>query len=369
MLDIRRATGSSLFLVLLASILFPLAACAGSPATPAPSPTPIPAPAQGAYWPTQGWRVSTPEAQGMESAKLAEMLAAIGQQRLDLDSILIIRNGYVVSETYLEPYNQDTTHDLYSVTKSFVSTLIGIAMDQGKIERTDQRILDFFPGRTIENLDPQKQAMTLEDVLTMRSGLDWQEGDAAYSALYQSQDWVSYMLDLPLAAPPGSKFNYCSGCSHVLSAILQQTTGRKTRDFAEQTLFKPLGIRAAAWETDPAGISFGGWGLKLTPRDMAKLGYLYLRDGRWDGQQIVSAEWVKNATREHTGTGGSLGYGYQWWTYPSLKAYAALGHAGQTIFVIPESDLVIVTTAQLDNHDPIFKLVEQYIVPAVRKSQ
>jgi CubicO group peptidase (beta-lactamase class C family) len=138
------------------------------------------------------------------------------------------------------------------------------------------------------------------------------------------------------------------------------------RDFADQYLFQPLGISNMQWDTNPDGVPIGGWGLQMTPRDMAKLGYLYLQDGQWNGQQIVSAQWVKNATQTHTETDGSLGYGYQWWTYPSLKAYTALGRYGQTIFVIPEADLVIVTTAQMENHDAIFQLIEEYIMPAVQ---
>lgn len=208
--------------------------------------------------------------------------------------------------------------------------------------------------------------MTLDDVLTMRSGLDWQEGDAVYNSMYRSQDWIKFVLDKPVVVAPGSQFNYCSGCSHLLSAAIQQTTGMKTRDFAEQFLFKPLGITNVVWETDRAGIPIGGWGLQLTPRDMAKLGYLFLRNGQWDGQQIVSPGWVKNATQKLTETDGDMGYGYQWWTYPSLSGYTALGRYGQTIFVIPESDLVIVTTAQMDDHDPIFKLIEEFIVPSVK---
>jgi CubicO group peptidase (beta-lactamase class C family) len=348
-----------------------LAGCSYSPATVAVSSSNVPTlkPATDVYWPTKAWRASTPEEQGMDSQKLAQMLAAIQEQRLSLHSLLVIRNGYIVSETYFPPYRQDTTHELYSCTKSFISTLIGIALDKAFIDRVDHRIVDFFPGRTFANLDPQKAAMTLEDVLTMRSGLDWQEGDPAYVAMYRSADWVKYVLDKPMAASPGSQFNYCSGCSHLLSAILQKATGMNTRDFAKQYLFKPLGISNFKWETDSAGIPIGGWGLQLTPRDMAKLGYLYLRGGQWDGRQIVSSAWVEDATQKHTDTDGDLGYGYQWWTVPSLAAYTALGRYGQTIFVVPAEDLVIVTTAQMEDHTEIFKIIGGYILPAVQKPQ
>ena len=362
---LHRPTRSFRLLCILSVILV---GCSSSPATVVPSNVPALPSASSTYWPTETWRTSTPEEQGMDSQKLAQMLAAIQQQHLSLHSLLIIRNGYLVSETYFEPYRQDTKHELYSCTKSFISTLIGIAVEKGYIDRTDQRILDLFSEHRFANLDAEKGDMTLEDLLTMRSGLDWQEGDPVYREMYQNSDWVKFVLDKPMAQPPGRIFNYCSGCSHLLSAILQQTTGMNTSDFAEQELFKPLGISNVHWDTDAAGIPIGGWGLQLTPRDMAKLGYLYLRDGTWEEQQVVSARWVESATQRHTETDGDLGYGYQWWTYPSLEAYAALGRYGQTIFVIPGSDLIVVTTAGMEeDHDGIFRLIEHYIVPAVQK--
>jgi CubicO group peptidase (beta-lactamase class C family) len=367
-MNIKLINRSMQFLALLCLFSLMLAGCSRPPATVAAPPVPTPAAETGAYWPTADWRTSSPEDQGMDSQKLTAMLDEIKEKHLNLHSLLIIRNGYLVSETYFESYQPNTRHPLYSVTKSFVATLIGIALDKGFINGTDQRIVDFFPERTFANLDQQKAAMTLEDTLTMRTGLDWQEGDPAYRAMYVSPDWVKYVLDEPMTTLPGNQFNYCSGCSHLLSAIVRQTTKMNPRDFAEQYLFKPLGITNVRWDTDAEGTPIGGWGLQLTPRDMAKLGYLYLRKGQWEGQQIVSAQWVENATRTHTETGGDLGYGYQWWTYPSLAAYTALGRDGQTIFVIPELDLVIVTTAEIGGHDEIFQLIQQYILPAVQES-
>jgi CubicO group peptidase (beta-lactamase class C family) len=200
----------------------------------------------------------------------------------------------------------------------------------------------------------------------MTSGLDWQEGDPAYRAMYMSNDWIQYVLDIPMREQPGEHFNYCSGCSHVLAAIVQNASEAKTQDFARKNLLQPLGISDWKWDTDAKGMAIGGWGLQLTARDMAKLGYLYLQQGTWDGKQIVSRAWVKEATRQHTTTDGALGYGYQWWTYPKWGAYAALGRYGQTIFVIPKLDLIVVTTADMEDHDAIFELVEQYIVPAAQ---
>ncbi len=342
----------------------PLATLASQPA-----PAGMPAVAVPDYWPTNGWRTSTPDQQGMDARKLTQMLDDAKQQNLKLDSLLVLRNGYIVSETYFGSYRQDTTHQLYSCTKSFISTLVGIARDKGYLDRLDVPVQNFCPSRTWQNSDARKQAMTLENLLTMTSGLAWEEGDPVYRQMYMSRDWVQYVMDTPMRAQPGSQFNYCSGCSHVLSAILQSKTGVNTRDFAQKELFGPLGISNYTWETDAQGIPLGGWGLQLTPRDMAKLGFLYLHQGQWEGKQVVSANWVQTATAKHTGTDGTLGYGYQWWIYPSLNAYTALGRFGQTIFVIPDLNLILVTTAAEESgHDKLFPLLEKYIVPAVRKS-
>ena len=165
-------------------------------------------------------------------------------QELRLFSLLVIRHGYIVSETYFGPYNQQTARELYSCTKSFVGTLVGIAVDRGYIESVGQPVTRFFPGRAFGNGSPEKVAMTLENLLTMTSGLDWAEEDATYAEMYRSDDWVQYVLDKPMSDRPGTRFNYCSGCSHVLSAIVQAKTGMNTRDFAQQVLFDPLGIKA-----------------------------------------------------------------------------------------------------------------------------
>jgi CubicO group peptidase (beta-lactamase class C family) len=331
-----------------------------------PVPEPTPTSAQGEYWPTDGWRTSTPEAQGMDGATLAGVVVAVKAQKLDLDSLLVIRNGYIVHETYFGSQSANQRHIQYSVTKSFISTLIGIALDRGSIERIDRPVLEFFPGLEMQNPDPRKEKMTLEDLLTMRSGLLWNDSDQDFENLFRSADWVQYMFDLPLMQTPGTVFTYCSGCTNLLSAVLQKAAGMTALDYARENLFGPLGITDLRWESDPSGTSIGGWGLYITPRDMAKLGYLYLHGGEWDGAQVVPADWVSEATREHTSTGGNLGYGYQWWTYPKWDAYAALGRDGQTIFVIPESDLIVVTTAGGVNHDRIFRLIEDFVYPALK---
>jgi CubicO group peptidase (beta-lactamase class C family) len=367
-MNIRLSTPARSVLVLLWLLGLLVAGCAQERPTAAPSSSPYPQSAGESYWPTTGWRTSPPEAQGIDPHKLVQLLQAVRQEALNLHSLLIIRNGYIVSETYFQPYTAETEHEVYSVTKSVVATLVGIAIDKRAIAGVDQPVAGFFRDYTFQHPDAGKDAMTLEDLLTMRSGLDWQEQDVTFRHMYHSRDWVRFVLDLPMREQPGQQFRYCSGCSHLLSAIIQQRTGINTRDFAQQSLFEPLGIERVTWEQDRQGMPIGGWGLQLTPREMAKLGYLYLHKGMWDGQRIVSAEWVKAAVERHTATDSKLGlgYGYQWWTYPTMGAYAALGRDGQTIFVVPDLQLIIVTTAQVNGHEAIFKLIEQYILPAVQ---
>lgn len=318
------------------------------------------------YWPTTDWRTSSPEDQQVDSQKLTEMLDTVKEKHINLHSLLVIRHGYIVSETYFPNHTSDEKHDLFSVTKSFVSTLVGIAVDQGYIDSLDHPVLDYFPDKTFKNVDDRKKAMTLRDLITMQTGLAWDE-----SMLYQmsrSADWISYVLSLPMNAKPGTEFNYCTGCSHVVSAIIQRTTKMNTREFAEQVLLSPLGITDINWRLDPEKIPVGGTDLQMSSRNMAKLGYLFLHNGEWDGQTIVPGDWVQNAITTQVKTGGDLDYGLMWWNYPRLKAYTALGYNGQTVFVIPDLDLMIVTTAATvnHNHDEIFELIENDVIPAVQ---
>lgn len=338
-----------------------LAGCAGAPAAPAvtaANATPV---ALAEFtWPT-----STPEEEGIDPAALAEALQIAQEKYLGLHSLLVVRHGKLVSETYFAAYQADTPHPLYSVTKSFTSTLVGIAIEQGLLVGVDRPVLDYFPGMPVKNQDAQKTGMTLEDLLTMTSGLDWQEGDPFYNAMYMSEDWVRFVMNIPMRADPGEEFNYCSGCSHVLSAVLQHQVGMSTLEYADRNLFRPLGISNYTWDADAQGIAIGGWGLSLTPRDMAKLGQLFLQGGVWQGRQVVPAAWVSAATDSYIGTGGNVEYGYQWWVDPAVGSYSARGRYGQVVYVVPEKDLVVVVTAQASDDDPIYVLIEDVILPGI----
>lgn len=344
-----------------------LASCSGrrAPASTAVPPGPVAPTPQAASWPTSGWRTALPSSQGMDGALLDEAVTEAQRERLALNGLLVIRHGYIVKETYFSPWEPGTVHELYSCTKSFTSVLTGIAIRRGYLHGVTDPVMGFFPNRQFPHPDPRKGDMTIESLLSMSSGLVWREDDMTYREMYATaRDWVGYVLGQPMQADPGSFFWYSSGNSHVLSSIIEQKSGKGTYAFAQEALFRPLGIRDPEWERDPVGVPIGGWGLKLTPRDMAKLGYLYLRQGTWDGSQIVPSAWVQASTRAHIRATEKLGYGYQWWIDSSAGMYAAIGRYGQGVFVVPSCDLVVVFTAQIDSSDPEFDLIHRFIIPA-----
>jgi CubicO group peptidase (beta-lactamase class C family) len=332
--------------------------------TPAPTATATPLPA---YWPTEGWRASTPEQQGMDSELLVRMFEFIEEQALNFHSVSIVRNGYVVTDACIHPFGQDSKHIMHSAAKSIVSALIGIAIDRGDIEGVSQSILDFFPGRAMAHVDADKQAMTLEHALTMSTGLRCEDSAASdwhtFRQMTQSQDWVQFMLDLPMAEQPGTHFEYCNGVSLLLSAVLQEATGTSALAFAEEHLFGPLGISDVGWLSTPQGVATGYGRLWMRPHDMAKIGYLYLNNGRWDGEQIVSSAWVKTSTRKHISPSPGGGYGYQWWVRDA-DSYVADGYAGQRIIVIPERELVVVLTGGLRDERAVGMLLYNFVIPA-----
>lgn len=323
--------------------------------------SPTKTPTESAYWPTEDWRTSTPEKQGMDSAKLGEMMRSISDQNLAIDSVVVVRHGYIVFEKYPGLlYDKDTIHPVYSCTKSVVGALIGIALKEGFINSLQHKVVDYFSERTIQNLDSRKKSMTLEHLLAMTGGMEWNEWQYPYTdprndwikALYSS-DTVQYVLDLPMAVQPGVTWNYNGGYSYLLSAILTKTTKDNTLDFARKYLFEPLGISELNWNRDRHGIYDGAGGLSLTPRDMAKFGLLYLHNGKWDGKQIVPADFVAESVKTQHILSGVTGYGYEsWWTGLLDGFYYAAGIYGQRIYVVPDLDLVIVFTANIRGPDP-----------------
>lgn len=303
---------------------------------------------QATYYPASEWRTSTPEEQGMDSTVLVELLDKRGS---GFHSLVVVRNGYVVLDVSTYPFDAHAPHATYSATKVFVSTLMGIAIDQGYVQGVDQSIWDFFDKEATANMDARKEAITIEDLLTQRAGLtrggDWLE---YYDFGEGDQSWVQSILDHPMDAEPGTQFSYRDANPHLVAAIIQLATGMSARDYAQQNLFDPLGIHDLIWLVDPQGVTVGGDELFLSTYDLARLGYLYLNKGEWDGRQVISSEWVEVATSNLVTPDSWSGHGYYWLNGlvtsgdRNTAGYTALGMDGQWILVMPEMDLVIALT-------------------------
>jgi len=355
------------------------------------------APIQRDYWPTAGWRTAAPAEQGMDPKVLAVLDTNVAYHP-QLRSLLVIHHGYLVYERY---WNGDahSGQEAFSVTKSFTGALVGIALGDHHLKSLNQTIGELLAAHLPPKADPRLAKVTVQQLLTMTSGLACDDqrpgcdGDLM-SRLFESRDWVREILARKLVTKPGTTFAYSSAGSHLLSAIVADTTGRSTLAFARAKLFAPLGIHTehafqpvgaafptpaeerayeraeVAWPTDPQGYHGGFGGLKLPARDLAKLGYLYLNGGRWDGVQVVPAGYVRASTQRQSQPppGGRFdGYGYQWWVtsehgHPS---FVAVGYGGQFIQVIPDLDLVVVITSDAENgRDDAQQLVGEAIVPA-----
>jgi CubicO group peptidase (beta-lactamase class C family) len=317
------------------------------------------------------WPVAAPEEVGMDSNALAELLESIQAQGDAIDSVLVARDGRLVLDAYFDPFRAGLRHELRSCTKSVTSMLVGIAIGERFIPGVERPVVGFFPGRTIANLDGRKRAMRLENLLTMTTGLDWEEDipywapQNSFSRMVGSPDPVQFFLDTPMSVDPGTRFSYNTGSSHLLSAILQQATGERAFDFARSRLFAPLGISDVSWAADVRGVNFGGTLLQMRPRDLARLGELYRRGGAWEGRRLVPRAWIRDSTRPRVMATESLGYGYQWWLPPS-GGYDARGYGGQLLWVLPKQRLVIVMTGGTQDTWLPGTLAGLFILPAVK---
>jgi len=314
--------------------------------------------------PSWEWPVSTPEAQGLDAKTLADLVTLIreGKEFPRLHCLLIVRHGHLVVEEYFNDWKADRLHMLQSVSKSFTSALVGIAISRGEFKGVDEKVLDFFPDmKDIANMDERKASIRLKDLLTMRSGTDYHERtpDAPHWQLNRlPKGWDKFYLDRPMVTSPGTSFLYDSGGVILMSAMLKSRTGMHADKYAERYLFAPLGIKNYFWHKNLEGHAHAGGGLNLTARDTAKFGLLYLKNGRWGDKQVVPEEWVRESLRTHVdltvkGQPPS-GYGYLWWILaPDARGdgrqmiYAARGAYGQLIFVVPEHDLVVVINADV----------------------
>jgi len=325
--------------------------------------------------PSQGWQVAPSVEPYADSEQLAILDQAITDNYPTINSMVIVRDGYIIFEGYYNGTHAETQQAIFSITKSVLSMLVGIAIDQGLLEGVDQPVGDFLVDSAAgENSEPT----TLEALLTMTAGLDDATTfPAIRGCLATSSEWRPCIAEVvqthaasnnvqTYAAP--AQFLYSESAAHLLSIILSDVSGGSALDFAEETLFQPLSIEPQFWEADPQGHNWGGYGLRMTTRDLAKLGYLYLNAGQWGDAQLVSADWIAQSTRKQRDGGPPLGvgYGYLWWvpTVGEHDAYAAFGRGGQLLLVIPELDTVVVITAAPDVVAPnLLQLLERVVVP------
>ena len=334
----------------------------------------------------QNWDKSTPEKEGVDAGVLKSIHKDIEDGRYGLiDHFLVIKNGNIIADhSYVQDYETialeyDTTNDQYnydhpdwhpfykgtnlhslqSVTKSITSALLGIAIDEGLIKSTDINPMMMFHGYD-QDIDPRRLAITLHDLLTMRSGIQWNEmisydsNENSCIMMEAADDWIQFVLSQPMKNDPGTVFNYNSGVSVLLGKLVRNATGKRIDKWAEEKLFGPLGITEYYWKETPLGEIDTEGGLYLSSHDLAKIGYLFLQDGKWGGTQIISKEWVQKSTSpiipdispNNNRKDRGWGYGYQWWVplneNGTTKLFAGNGYGGQFLMVSPEHDLVVV---------------------------
>lgn len=316
------------------------------------------------YSPTSGWRTATPDEVGLRADVLANMVSDIRASSTQTRCSLVVRDGYLIVEEYYNGYGRNDQLPIYSCTKSVVSTLIGIAIAEGKIGGVGERLRDLLPA---ESMEPWMEGITLQNLLTMSAGLpgdDWLYNFEGLDEMLAAPDPLVYALTRQKVFEPGSRFEYTDAVSHILSCIISEKTGMNAAGYAEEKLFRPLGITNYSWSSDPQGRNWGYARLKLRAVDMAKIGLLFLHGGLWDGEQVVPASWVEEATRHRIDANLLDGYGYQWWVNDD-GWYTALGYMGQFIMVFPRLNVVAVFTGGTpETYDYNIQLVNRFIIPA-----
>ena len=308
----------------------------------------------------------TPESQGISSKAIISFIEAAEVERPDdMHSIIIMRHGKKITEGYWTPYNAESNHMLFSLSKSFTSTAIGIAQDEGLLSIYDP-VISFFPESLPDSISPNLRGMRIKDLLRMSTGHDQ---DATGRLRGAGTSWVEAFLSLDVEHKPGTHFVYNSAATYMLSAIIQKVTGETLQQYLTPRLFEPLGITNPIWDVDPNGINVGGWGLNVRTRDIASLGQLYLQKGLWKGERLISEDWVEEATSLQTSNGSSpnsdwdQGYGYQFWQCRH-GLYRGDGAFGQYCIVMPEQDVVIAITSGTNDMQAIMNLVWDHLLPA-----
>jgi CubicO group peptidase (beta-lactamase class C family) len=316
---------------------------------------------------------STPEAEGIPSSAILRFVDAVEKSNQALHSMMLLRHGRVVAEGWWTPYAADRLHMLFSLSKSFTSTAVGLAVAEGQLTVED-RVVDFFPEETPATVSDNLAAMRVKDLLTMTTGHDEDVTGALHRAGEGNRsadgNWVKAFLAQPVAHQPGTHFVYNSAATYMLSAIVQKLTGQRLLHYLGPRLFEPLGIEGPTWDTCPRGIDVGGWGLKIKTEDIACFGQLYLQQGVWRGQGLLPADWVAAATSyqvsnaSNTNPDWKQGYGYQFWRCQH-DAYRGDGAFGQFCIVIPAYKVVLAITSGAADLQKTLDLVWEHLLPAI----
>jgi len=330
------------------------------------------------------WEKSTPEQQGFNPQVLDSAFIQANNEGF-VDALLVIRNGYLVAEQYYNGYNENTPHNVMSVSKSFLSAIAGLALHNGFIDSLGEKMLDYFPEYIYTGIDQRKYDITIEHLLTMRMGIasESENNYAVFFEIQNSPNWIKATIEYPLSFNPGERMRYNTFQTHLLSAILTKATNQNTRDFATAYLFDEMHVDVDDWLQDPQGYYFGGSDMFFTPREMAVLGYLYLNNGRLNDKQIVPEEWVQltlssSSNFTHPNQWGDLknyNYGYLWWLgeIGGHEIFMALGYGGQFVVVFPDLNLIVVSTSN-NNVNPdnannqelaILNIIHKYILSSI----
>src|SRR5437763_1174117 len=365
-------------------------------------------------WPTNGWTKAAPGSMGVDEGTLANLDADIASGKYPLvDSMLVVRCGSIVYDrkyshdygkiyfkeahtkgplnahltgpyNYFDPnwhpyYHGSDEHTMQSVSKTVTSVTLGIAIARKDFTADlDTPVLNYFDLAKVAHVDDRKRHLTIRHLLTMSTGLDWNEGSGyddandSTSQMEATDDWIQFVIDRPMAREPGPPFAYNSGATELLAHVFQKQTGQDLEQYARKYLFAPLGIRRYHWKRSPKGVVDTEGGLYLRAEDLAKIGYLFLHNGAWAGKQVVSAEWVKQSLTPSVDAGDRAKYGFQWWLFPQGEPqrliWAALGFGGQRLLVFPQENLMVVITGwsilgnSMSNEQAI-----QRILPAIQK--
>ncbi|QQF63801.1 serine hydrolase [Bacillus mojavensis] len=325
------------------------------------------------------WPTADPAALGMDTEKLSKLDPKIKSEYSNINGIVVVKNGYIAFERYYHSYGPNDTHHVASVTKSIMSALIGIAIHAGYIKSVHQNVLDFFPEYVPDPYNKQKQDITIRHILTMTAPYPFEDWHEPLDKMCMQPDWITYTLGMLGQGGTIDTFKYSTAGAHLLSAIITRSTGKSARKFANERLFKPIGGKeiphygmqsfgfddlfgknVKGWVNDPDGNSTGGWGLTLTPRDMARFGYLYLNHGTWNNQQIIPESWIDQSTAMNANN-----YGYLWWLREEegVFSYSALGDGGNVICCVPEKELVVAIASEfIMNARDRWQLIKEYLV-------